>query len=1155
MRTILIPFLITLSILPGLTAGQSYHFEKLSDVHGLSDNRVTCFLKDRSGFMWIGTENGLNRYDGHTFQVYRPGQKAYNLSHERINDIEQDNKGNLWIATWSGLNVLNPDEDSLYIFSAGADARLQKKTTIASGLVWDTYIDKTGKVWIALDNRDLCYYDPTLGEFRYFPWQEFVNTILPQYGPSYKTIKKIARKSDHELWIGSTFGLFSFNINTKTFQYHGGDKAQEFIAMQYDSLQQRVYFGQQKIFAYDLKQNIIREIKETAISSVPNTFHRSRILLPSLSGLWAIDQVSERACHLKLDDSDALPDPSEKITLFYDDALVWIGTYSGILIHDNHLNIFPFVKVFDESSQRKENDIFYVLDHEQDQTYYISSYNRNCLIILNKETGKRQEVFKINGYPLLHCTKVVEDSQHRLWVLSEQTIFISDKHHKNFSIFPFPKVPSDYQFVDMLEDTEGNFWFASLRDGVYYYNSKKKSWRLLQKESDGLFAARPKAFLSDSKHNALWIADFGYGIFRQDLKTKEFKYNGVNTEDSHFLQSSLTNALTIDKQENVWIATTSGGVSKYSQNKNEFTTYSMKTGLPENTIYSILADVNDNLWLASSKGLTVLKSSGEMIQHYDKNSGLLFNNFSTPFSTNSKNEILIGTTNGFIKFHPDSLAINSADFPVVITSALQNNRSLNSSIQERFEYNENEFNFQFAALTYSLPKQVKYYYQLKGYDKSWIKAGNNHDVRYTNLSEGQYTFLVRAIDHAGRSSSNVASISFFISPPFWKQSWFIALILMISIFSFYFWIRNLQKKIQSQKILNQVATSLYEENTIEGVFWAVARNCIELLHFEDCVVYLLDKDRGVLIQKSAAGKKSLEGYQINNPIEIKIGNGIVGTVAETSKPEIISNTKKDPRYIIDDMARLSEITVPVIVEGKLFAVIDSEHAKRNYFNRWHLHMLTEIASICSAKIGRYFAEEQIRSKVARDLHDDMGSTLSSIKILSNIALEKNDPDSTKNYLKSIRQNANTMQESMSDMVWAINPENDTLEKVIFRMKEFASEILEPLDIQYEFIEDGDFSHAKMDLNTRKDFFLIFKEAVNNAAKYSSCKNFTVELKRYARGIILRIRDDGKGFDTTLTNAGNGLKNMKHRASSIKATLQIESVSGEGTSIQLIAPIT
>jgi signal transduction histidine kinase len=363
----------------------------------------------------------------------------------------------------------------------------------------------------------------------------------------------------------------------------------------------------------------------------------------------------------------------------------------------------------------------------------------------------------------------------------------------------------------------------------------------------------------------------------------------------------------------------------------------------------------------------------------------------------------------------------------------------------------------------------------------------------------------------------------------------------------------MQRRIQSEKILTQVATALYNKSTYDEVFWTVAKDCIELLDFEDCVIYLVQEDRGVLVQKAAGGPKSKEPFQILNPIEIPIGEGIVGTVAKTGKAEIVNNTRRDKRYILDDYQRHSEIAVPIIIDDKVFGVIDSEHSRKNFYSRRHLEMLEKIANTCSQKISRYFVEEQIRSKVARDLHDDIGSTLSSISIMSKVALQRRDPDLSRTYLKSIREHTSIMQERLGDMVWAINPRNDTIEQVIARMKEFAAEILEPLDIQYEFTETGNFNLA-MDINTRKDFYLIFKEALNNAAKYSGCKRISVHLTHLPDALKLKIEDDGRGFDRTQPANGNGLNNMHQRAKNIRAKLQIESAPGKGSLILLTLPL-
>ncbi len=212
-------FLLTLNAfsLPIIVRAQYNHFEKISEEQGLSDNRVTCFKKDRAGFVWIGTENGLNRYDGFRFRIYRPGQTRFDLSHENINDIEEDRDGYLWIATWNGLNLLDPKTDSLTVFSPDHHHSGETKNHLNSSLIWDTYIDRSGLVWIAADNRDLCYYQPATKEFFYYPWKAFVDEVVPHRRGAYVSIQKIIKKSDHEIWLGTTVGLFSFDVASRKF--------------------------------------------------------------------------------------------------------------------------------------------------------------------------------------------------------------------------------------------------------------------------------------------------------------------------------------------------------------------------------------------------------------------------------------------------------------------------------------------------------------------------------------------------------------------------------------------------------------------------------------------------------------------------------------------------------------------------------------------------------------------------------------------------------------------------------------------------------------------------------------------------------------------------------------------------------------------------
>jgi two-component system sensor histidine kinase UhpB len=197
--------------------------------------------------------------------------------------------------------------------------------------------------------------------------------------------------------------------------------------------------------------------------------------------------------------------------------------------------------------------------------------------------------------------------------------------------------------------------------------------------------------------------------------------------------------------------------------------------------------------------------------------------------------------------------------------------------------------------------------------------------------------------------------------------------------------------------------------------------------------------------------------------------------------------------------------------------------------------------------------ERMRNTIARDLHDDIGSTLSSINIISQMALK--DANGSASHFQRIAQHSSSMMESMSDIVWSINPNNDSLEQVISKMKEFAAEILDPLDITYTFSGEENLQAIKLDVSTRKNLFLIFKETINNAAKYSSAKAIKIYFKKENNSLSLSIQDNGTGFDTESSSSGNGLRNMKERATDLRGKFELKSSTGAGTEVTLSLPLT
>ncbi|HYC28990.1 MAG TPA: histidine kinase, partial [Chitinophagaceae bacterium] len=272
---------------------------------------------------------------------------------------------------------------------------------------------------------------------------------------------------------------------------------------------------------------------------------------------------------------------------------------------------------------------------------------------------------------------------------------------------------------------------------------------------------------------------------------------------------------------------------------------------------------------------------------------------------------------------------------------------------------------EFVSPFFSNPDKVKYRYMLEGLDKEWKYLDKINQVRFTSLLHGDYRLIVQASVNNADWVTAKNSFEFTILTPFWATWWFFSICAVAVGAALGFFIRNRNRRIQekqeeldAEKAISYFTSSMDAQHSVDSILWDVARNCIGRLQFEDCVIYLLDEQKNVLVQKAAYGPKSPKQNIILEPIEIPVGKGITGAVAASGRPELVADTTKDPRYIVDDERRYSEIAVPLNWDGKVLGVIDCEHSRKRFFTQKHLSILTTIASLCANKITRVRAEEE-----------------------------------------------------------------------------------------------------------------------------------------------------------------------------------------------------
>jgi ligand-binding sensor domain-containing protein/putative methionine-R-sulfoxide reductase with GAF domain len=952
---------IMLCIFMPAARAQSMLFSRLNTSQGLSENNARSLAIDRNGFLWIGTSDGLNVYDGYSISSFHK-EDFPALGSNVILHLITDSRNRVWIGTPEGASWLDENRN------------FHKVTLDTFSRYYCANVFETARYgMIVYTDKGQFFFDSTANR-----WQELKWIPAP-----IKTVFLDAEVFSANQIIFTMDSLVAvMDYSTKKIIYQAPyikpvtackvNEEQIAIGLQTGQVLVVNIVTGQVVRQYQLTQELNGQIIDSYLSEVRMAANGDLLVATDFSGLVVIDKNGniKRHTHDPLNPGSissnytyrVLPGPKGEVI---------VGTYaSGASMSNIYNKAANYTRIFKDQKGQMFDNYVSNLAVDKEGTIWFGSLDR--LVRWDRKTNTSafySYYFKTlsQGLRPLEIRPVCVDPAGRIFVGAYGVgLARFDKKTEKFTAIQTdstfgPAARSRYVY-DIIYGTDGRLWVAS-NGGLYTVDpatSKITQYEKhpLLKEATG---KRVNTVFEDSR-GRIWIGTNISGMYCYDPKSDTLEHYWTQNG----LPSNSIYCFAEDKAGNIF-ASTAAGLSILN-GKGVFRSINKESGLRYDNVQDIQSDTLGNIWIANNKCMIRFNLAENAIQYYEENTGFSNEGFRIGSSLKTKDgELIWGGRGGVSHFYPWELVsipslLNLSIYSVTAggeVSTITRNRDFS------LPYSGNDLTINFSAVNLYGSRHVRYQYRLEGFEEQWHTGIDTREAHYTALPSGDFRFIVRASmdGKTWTESNNIVRVT--IIPPIWERWWFIASCTLILGGSLFWLLENRNRmilrqkeEIETEQAINFFATNMYQQQSVESILWEVARNCIGRLHFEDCVIYLVDEQRRVLVQKAAHGPKSPKTYEIADPIDIPIGKGIVGSVALTGRAEIVPDTTRDPRYIVDDQQRYSEITVPIISDGQVIGIIDCEHSKKGFFTQKHLSILNTIASLCANKITRTRAEEE-----------------------------------------------------------------------------------------------------------------------------------------------------------------------------------------------------
>lgn len=827
----------------------NYRFKRFMQEDGLVNDRIFTLFQDQDGFIWIGTRDGLNRFDGYHFKtfVHDPSDST-SISNNIIRSIVEDELGNLWIATaGGGLNYYDKLRGRFQHFRHDPKDSL----SISTDLLAQVYIDKSNVLWIGTERGGINRMKDK-GKFErllYYPKKR-----------DHRSYQVFFEDSAGGFWVGANFGLYKFNKITNQFERTRKPKDVPFLsvlAINEDSAG-HLLLGTWSGGLYRMDINSgefeyislkLRNEKEEKKIDVPIIFKDKQNeywIGVAGRGLFFLDGELNviNKYQNKTYDPFTISNNSPYSILQDRTGNLWIGNMGGLNYLDFFFNQFTYIRNDPVNENSLSNNRVITFFEEDQNNIWIGTAEGLNKFNQQKKSFERY-YYDPNSPNSLSSNFIIDlngkTEDNSLWVATKNKGLNKVNLTKN-KILPNPFLPESSRnkqfptYSSIIKDSKGNLWIGCQGGGLIQKDFESgqtiKTYRANRNDSESLNSDIVFSLLEDNSGH-IWVGtQEGLSLLNpQTGKFKQFKNNPLDTTS---ISDNVIRVIYNDHSNNLWVGTYNGGLNLFDRNMQSFKAYKKKDGLPSNRVLGIQEDELGRLWLSTNNGISRFDIDKAEFKNFDVSDGLQGNQFSANASYTSpySGAFYFGGTNGFNLFFPDRINENEIVPPIVFTkftrflSGKEKNEvvideNITYKKQLTLSYKDDIIEFEFAALNYVQPHKNKYKYRLKGFKEEWVDLGNKRSVTFTDLPAATYTLEVKGSNNDGKWNEHPVFIDIIITPPWWATWWAYTIyaILLISLIYFLhkFQLSRKLERAEAEKIkeIDQLKTRLYTNITHE----------------------------------------------------------------------------------------------------------------------------------------------------------------------------------------------------------------------------------------------------------------------------------------------------------------------------------------------------